>query len=63
VQAGVSQDTLLYISSSNSSSEDDEEVAAELQQLLPRSAQAVLAHIMAEGMRVVCGAGGVTTTG
>lgn len=41
----MSQDTLLYISSS--SSEDDDEVAQELQQLVPRSAQAVLAHIAA----------------
>jgi hypothetical protein len=45
LQAGVSQDTLLYISSS--STEDDEEVSHELRQLLPRSAQAVLAHIAA----------------
>lgn len=45
LQAGVSQDTLLYISSS--STEDDNEVSQELQQLLPRSAQAVLAHIAA----------------
>jgi hypothetical protein len=41
----VSQDTLLYISSS--STEDDEEVSHELRQLLPRSAQAVLAHMAA----------------
>lgn len=49
----MSQDTLLYISSSSSDScdgadaESDAEVSAELTQLLPRSAQAVLAHMAA----------------
>jgi hypothetical protein len=70
----VSQDTLLYISSSSSSdgaadAESDAEVSAELTQLLPRSAQAVLAH-MAAGhsntmahLQAATAGGGNTSTG
>jgi hypothetical protein len=46
-QLRVSQNALLYISSSNT--EEDDDVRLELQQLLPRSARAVLAHIAAAG--------------
>jgi hypothetical protein len=45
LQLGISQNALLYISSS--STEEDDDVRLELQQLLPRSARAVLAHVAA----------------